>query len=83
MDKTAEGARIYDDLVTENAQLKAELAEFTELKEYAKSLGQETYLELHARNERLRGALESIANNTCCEGCQEAAKWARSALSSH
>lgn len=30
--------------------------------------------------ERLRGALESIANNTCCEGCQEAAKVARAAL---
>ena len=31
-------------------------------------------------NARLRAALESIANNTCCEGCQQAAKVARSAL---
>lgn len=31
-------------------------------------------------NARLRAALESIANNTCCDGCQEAAKVARSAL---
>lgn len=29
---------------------------------------------------RLRIALTSIANNTCCEGCQEAAKVARAAL---
>jgi hypothetical protein len=28
----------------------------------------------------LRDVLTSIANNTCCDGCQQAAKWARSAL---
>lgn len=33
-----------------------------------------------AENLRLRSALQSIANNTCCEGCQEAAKVARAAL---
>lgn len=30
--------------------------------------------------ERLRTALTSIANNTCCDRCQEAAKVARAAL---
>lgn len=30
--------------------------------------------------ERLREALQSIANNTCCDGCQEAALVARKAL---
>jgi hypothetical protein len=31
-------------------------------------------------DERYRPTLQSIANSTCCEGCQEAAKWARAAL---
>lgn len=30
--------------------------------------------------ERLRDALTSIASNTCCGGCQEAARVARNAL---
>ena len=30
--------------------------------------------------ERLRDALTSIASNTCCNGCQEAARVARNAL---
>jgi hypothetical protein len=30
--------------------------------------------------ERLRSALQSIANNACCDGCQEAALVAKSAL---
>lgn len=30
--------------------------------------------------ERLRNALTSIASNTCCGGCQEAARVARNAL---
>ncbi len=30
--------------------------------------------------ERMRAALQSIADNTCCEGCQEAARVAKSAL---
>ena len=41
-------------------RLRDELAEFHELQKYAKSLNQETYLELHAKNERLRSALEEI-----------------------
>ncbi len=35
---------------------------------------------LEAENERLRAALRSIANNTCCGPCQEAAVVARAAL---
>lgn len=34
------------------------------------------------RDAQLIDALESIANNTCCEGCGEAAKVARAAISS-
>ena len=30
--------------------------------------------------ERLRDALQSISNNTCCDNCQEAALVARAAL---
>jgi len=40
--------------------------------------------ELHealARIAELEAALSSIARNTCCEGCQEAARVARAALS--
>lgn len=48
--------QIIDDRNAEIERLRAELREFTELKEYAKSLGQETYLELHADNERLRAS---------------------------
>lgn len=33
-----------------------------------------------AEADAFRAALESIASNTCCDGCQEAAKWARDAL---
>jgi len=36
--------------------------------------------ELRAENQRLREAIESIAKNTCCEPCQEAALVARQAL---
>ena len=36
--------------------------------------------ELKAEIERLREALQSIADNTCCNNCQEAAKWAKAAL---
>jgi hypothetical protein len=33
-------------------------------------------------NEKLREALESIAKNTCCDKCQEAALVAKAALGS-
>lgn len=33
-----------------------------------------------AENQRLRKTLQSIADSSCCESCQEAAKWARAAL---
>ena len=35
---------------------------------------------LEAERDALRAALESIANNTCCDGCREAALVARAAL---
>jgi len=35
---------------------------------------------LTAENERLRAALSSIARNSCCDNCQEAALVARAAL---
>lgn len=35
---------------------------------------------LYDEVKRLRAVLESIAKNTCCEGCQEAALVAREAL---
>lgn len=37
--------------------------------------------EAQAEIARLRGALGSIAANTCCDGCQEAARVAQAALS--
>lgn len=50
-------------------------------------VGGQVYLDLYdevtqlrAERDRLRAALESIAKNTCCEGCQEAALVARQAL---
>lgn len=39
------------------------------------------YDALKARSEELEGALNSIATNTCCASCQEAALVARAALS--
>ena len=38
------------------------------------------YNKLEQENKRLREALESISKNTCCDNCQEAAKWAKEAL---
>ena len=38
------------------------------------------YAEKDAEADRLREALESIAANTCCDKCQEAALVARAAL---
>ena len=38
------------------------------------------YEDMRAENERLRAALTSIAKNTCCDRCQEAALVARRAL---
>lgn len=35
---------------------------------------------LESRNAKLMEALESIANNTCCDKCQEAALVAKEAL---
>ena len=41
---------------------------------------QEEIEDLRAEVERLRAALNSIARNTCCGGCQEAARVAREAM---
>jgi hypothetical protein len=40
------------------------------------------YVTLERESARLREALDSIAKNTCCDRCQEAAKFARAALES-
>lgn len=40
-----------------------------------------TETDLAGENRRLREALQSIAANTCCDGCGEVAKWAQAALS--
>ena len=36
--------------------------------------------ELAIKNSKLQAALESIANSTCCEGCQEAKRVARASI---
>jgi hypothetical protein len=41
-------------------RLTGELAEYTQLKKYAASLGQRTYFDLHAKNERLRAHLKEL-----------------------
>ena len=41
---------------------------------------QEAALRINNRLARLETALSSIARNTCCENCQEAARVAREAL---
>lgn len=40
----------------------------------------EAYIRMKERALNAEAVLRSIANNTCCEGCQEAAKVARAAL---
>lgn len=40
----------------------------------------ETCMEMSERNKELEAALRSIAANTCCDKCQEAALVARAAL---
>lgn len=39
-----------------------------------------TYAAMQKRIKTLKAALESIAANTCCDNCQEAARVARAAL---
>ena len=63
-------------LVNEHRKVVAELKR---LKAYSKFLSDEVVRKGTETN-RLRLALESIADNTCCEGCQEAAKVAFYAL---
>jgi len=63
-------------LVNEHRKVVAELKR---LKAYSKFLSDEVARKATETN-RLRLALESIADNTCCEGCQEAAKVAQGCL---
>jgi formylmethanofuran dehydrogenase subunit E len=43
-------------------------------------LHEQLFVLTEAKIERLRKALQSISNNTCCDNCQEAALVARAAL---
>ena len=63
-------------LVNEHRKVVAELKR---LKAYSKFLSDEVAGKA-TETSRLRLALESIADNTCCEGCQEAAKVAQGCL---
>ena len=65
-----QAADSYDGRTTAHQQLSADAAALTLL-----------LAEAH-RAQRLREALESIANSACCGSCQEAALVARSALTS-
>lgn len=49
----------------ERDRLRTELAEWNRLKAYAASLGQRTYLDLHAENDRLRAEIENKENEIC------------------
>ena len=60
-------------LTTENAALRKDFAQLSD-GSMAVSVRQQ------AENAALREALESIAKNTCCDKCQEAALVARKAL---
>ena len=70
------------------AEARAEKAEAERIAEWNKRRDAESSLVLEkavcltaeAERDRLRAVLESIAKNTCCEGCQEAALVARAAL---
>jgi cell division protein FtsB len=55
--------RIADNRRLQNKldSLHTELAEWNELTRYAKSLGQKTYLEIHAENDRLRAQNEKLS----------------------
>lgn len=48
--------------------------------DFVDALIREAIQSAEAERDALRAALDSIANNTCCEGCQEAALVARQAL---
>jgi hypothetical protein len=65
-----------DSLAAERDSFKLGMATANE--EWRKA--QARYRELQLRNEALEPALRSIAANTCCDKCQEAALVARSAL---
>ena len=68
------------DLRAENDRLQARLKEQADA--YSELIAQlhRDVAERDREIERLRGALESIAANTCCDKCQEAALVAKRAL---
>ena len=64
---------VYNKVKAENNRLREENYDLTL-----------TFLLLKEKNadeiDQLRGVLQSISNNTCCDNCQEAALVARAAL---
>jgi hypothetical protein len=66
----------YEALAADRDSFKLGMATANE--EWRKA--QARYRELQLRNEALEPALRSIAANTCCDKCQEAALVARAAL---
>jgi hypothetical protein len=67
-----EGKNLLSDYLT----LKAKAEDIEKMNAVQKKRIEETW-ELNQRYEK---ALKSIAANTCCDKCQEAAAWAKSAL---
>lgn len=71
-------------LALDEARARAEKAE-AERDDWMRAcnLAVQERMAAEAERDALRAALESIAKNTCCEGCQEAALVARQALKGH
>ena len=78
--KLADMADAYLDLYDEVQRLRAFMRMIVDDRDRTFVLLAERAEEAEAERDRLRAALESIAKNTCCEGCQEAALVARQAL---
>ena len=76
MMKTVEAINLFDEynkLKAENDRLREENYDLTLTFLLSKEKADDEI-------ERLREALQSISNNTCCDNCQEAALVARAAL---
>jgi cell division protein ZapA (FtsZ GTPase activity inhibitor) len=74
--KTVEAINLFDEynkLKAENDRLREENYDLTLTFLLSKEKADDEI-------ERLREALQSISNNTCCDNCQEAALVARAAL---
>ncbi len=70
----------YLDLHDEVQRLRADLRHVIDERDATFALMLARAEKAEAERDALRAALESIANNTCCDGCQEAALVARAAL---